>query len=254
MTDHGPGRLYAVVRVLVSLTLGSWFRLHVSGAEHVPERGAAIVAANHKSFLDPFFLGLATRRTLRYMAKAELFKPPLGRLLLRLGAFPVRRGQADGDALAAARAILGDGGVVVVFPEGTRVEEPDALGSPHHGAGRLSRETGAPVVPTAILGTSHLWLGPLPKPRRIDVSSLPPVDAAGDELIDGRVWPAVQEEYGRLRATPGVIGAALAAAGLGGALVRRQVQRERKPRLLGIVEPRRLRRRRRRSVLARLRR
>ena len=254
MTDHGPGRLYADVRVLVSLTLGWWFRLHVTGAEHVPERGAAIVAANHKRFLDPFFLGLATRRTLRYMAKAELFKLPLGRLLLRLGAFPVRRGEADGDALAAARAILGDGGVVIVFPDGTRVEEPDALGSPHHGAGRLSRETGAPVVPTAILGTSHLWLGPLPKPRRIDVSSLPPVDAAGDELIDGRVWPAVQEEYGRLRATPGVIGAALAAAGLGGALVRRQVQRERKPRLLGIVEPRRLRRRRRRSVLARLRR
>ena len=253
-TDRGPGRLYAVARVLVSLALGSWFRLHVAGAEHVPERGAAIVAANHKSFLDPFFLGLATRRTLRYMAKAELFKAPLGWLLVRLGAFPVRRGEADADALATARAILAGGGVVVVFPEGTRVDEPDALGSPHHGAGRLARETGAPIVPTAILGTSHVWLGPIPKPRRIDVSFLPPVDADADELIDGRVWPAVQDEYGRLRATPGAVVAALAAAGLGGALVRRQVQRERRPRLLGVVEQRRLRRRRRRSVLARLRR
>ena len=253
-TDHGPGRLYAFARVLVSLALGSWFRLHVSGSEYVPERGAAIVAANHKSFLDPFFLGLATGRTLRYMAKAELFKPPLGWLLLRLGAFPVRRGEADADALATARAILGDGGVVVVFPEGTRVDEPDALGSPHHGAGRLARETGAPIVPTAILGTSRLWLGPIPKPRRIDVSFLPPEDAGADELIDGRVWPAVREEYGRLRATPRAIAAALAAAGLGGALVRRRVERRRKPRLLGIIEPRRLRRRGRRSLLSRLRR
>jgi 1-acyl-sn-glycerol-3-phosphate acyltransferase len=232
VADHGPGRLYAIVRVLASLVLQSWFRLHVSGAEHVPERGAALVAANHKSILDPFFLGVATRRPLRYMAKAELFKPPLGWLVTRLGAFPVRRGEADAGALATARAILDDGGVIVVFPEGTRVDEPDALGSPHHGAGRLARETGAPIVPTAILGTSHLWLGPIPKPRRIDVSFLPPVDADADELIDGRVWPAVQEEYGRLRATPGAIGAGLAAAGLGGALVRRQVQRQRRRRAL----------------------
>lgn len=252
MTDRGPGRLYALVRVLASLGLGSWFRLHVSGAEHVPERGAAVVVANHKSFLDPVFLVLATRRTLRYMAKAELFRPPLGWLLVRVGAFPVRRGEADADALATARAILDGGGVVVVFPEGTRVDERDALGSPHHGAGRLARATGAPIVPTAIRGTSHLWLGPIPKPRRIDVSFLAPVDADADELIDARVWPAVQEEYGRLRATPGAIGAALAAAGLGGALVRRQVRRDRRPRVLGIVEPRRLRRQRR-SRLAQLR-
>ena len=113
--EHGPGRRYAVVHALASLGLRSWFRLHVRGPEHVPERGAAIVAANHKSFLDAFFLGLATRRHLRYMAKAELFKPALGWLLVPLGAFPVRRGEADADALATARAILAGGGVVVVF-------------------------------------------------------------------------------------------------------------------------------------------
>jgi 1-acyl-sn-glycerol-3-phosphate acyltransferase len=251
---HGPGRLYAVVRLVAGVVLRAWFRLHVRGAQHVPAQGAAIVTANHKSFLDAFFLGLATRRRLRYMAKAELFKPALGWLLVRLGAFPVRRGEADADALATARAILAGGGVVVVFPEGTRVDEPDALGSPHHGAGRLARETGAPIVPTAILGTSHLWLGPVPKPRRIAVSFLAPVAADADELIDGLVWPAVQAEYGRLRATPGAIGAALAAAGLGGLLVRRRAERARPPRVLGVVQPRRLRRgSARRGMLARLR-
>ena len=238
-----PGRLYAVVRALASLGLRSWFRIHATGAEHVPEDGPAIVAANHKSFLDAFFVGLSTRRRVRFMAKAELFRKPFGWLLARLGAFPVRRGKGDVTALETARAILGAGGVVVMFPEGTRVDEPDALGSPHHGAGRLARETGAPIVPAAILGTSHLWLGPIPKPRRIDVSFLAPVTVDVPEHIDERVWPAVQEEYGRLRATPGAIAAALAAVGLGGLLARRQLERARPPRVLGVVMPKRLRRR-----------
>ena len=243
-----PGRFYAVVRALASLGLRSWFRLHVTGAEHVPAEGPAIVAANHKSFLDAFFVGLGIRRRVRFMAKAELFRPPLGWLLRPLGAFPVRRGQADAEALETARAILGDGGVVVVFPEGTRVDEPDALGSPHHGAGRLARDTGAPIVPTAILGTSHLWLGPIPKPRRVDVSFLPAVTAGEEDLIDARVWPAVQDEYGRLRATPGAIAAALAAVGLGGVIASRRLELERPPRILGVIPPRRQRRRRRLRV------
>jgi 1-acyl-sn-glycerol-3-phosphate acyltransferase len=197
------------------------------------------------------------------MAKAELFHGPLAWLFPRLGAFPVRRGEADPSALTTARAILRDGGVLVIFPEGTRVDDPTALGSPHHGAGRLALESGAPIVPAAITGTSHLWLGPVPKPRRVDVSFLEPVTTAGGPdaddvraqlagLIDARVWPAVQTEYGRLYAAPGAIALALAAIGLGGLAARRT---RKPPRLLGIVEPGRLRRRkRRRAVLDRLRR
>lgn len=90
-------------------------------------------AANHKSFIDAFFLALGTRRHLRYMAKTELFEGPLGALFLRLGAFPVRRGEADGAAMETARVILRRGGLVAVFPEGTRVEELDALASPTTG-------------------------------------------------------------------------------------------------------------------------
>jgi 1-acyl-sn-glycerol-3-phosphate acyltransferase len=250
--EHGVRTpVCALVRLLAVVVLRLWFRVRFTGAEYIPAEGPAIIAPNHKNFLDPFFVGLATHRYVRYMAKVELFKGPLGWLFLRLGAFPVRRGEADAEALQTARVILSAGGIVVVFPEGTRVEEPDALGSPHHGAGRLALEAGAPIVPAAITGTAHLWRGALPKLRRVQLAFLSAVvpDArfedseAVSRLIDDRVWPAVQEEYGRLRATPGIIAATLAAIGLGGGLLaRQQLAGRRKPRLLGKVQPRKLRR------------
>jgi 1-acyl-sn-glycerol-3-phosphate acyltransferase len=246
--ERGVSRpLYALVRVLAAVLLRSWFRLHVSGADHLPAGGPVIVAANHKSFLDPFFLGLTTRRHMRFMAKAELFRAPFGRLLAGLGAFPVRRGAGDADALDTARTVLNGGGVLIMFPEGTRVDDADALGAPHHGAGRLAVEAGAPIVPAAILGTSHLWLGPIPKPRRIDVAYLPAVQPAtasdAAALIDRGVWPAVRDEYGRLRATPGAVAVALTAIGLGSFMAARRSTPAR-PRLLGVVPSRRSRRRR----------
>lgn len=251
--------VYATVRVLLAAVLRVWFRLRICGAEHVPADGAAIIAPNHKSFMDAFFVGVATRRRVRYMAKTEIFRGPLAWLLVRLGAFPVRRGEADVEAMRTARTILEQGGIVVLFPEGTRVEEPDALGTPHHGAGRLALDTGAPIVPAAITGTAHLWFGPIAKPRRVQVAFLPaitaPVNPAPDavgEVVDRELWPAVQAEYGRLRARPGLILAGLAAVGLGGGLVARR-RATAKPRILGVVEPRNVRRRRRR-LLARLRR
>ena len=262
--DRGVApRLYTFVRLLAVVVLRLWFRVRISGRASLPTDGAAIVAPNHKNFLDAFFVGLATRRHVRYMAKVELFKGPLGWLLVRLGAFPVRRGEADLEAFETARLILAAGGVVVVFPEGTRVEEPDALGSPHHGASRLALETGAPIVPAAITGTSRLWRGAIPKRKRVQLAFLAPVapDPLPDghelvsQLIDERVWPAVQQEYGRLRARPGLIAAGLAAIGIGGGLLaRRQLDARAMPRLLGKVEPRNVRRgTKRQRIVRRLR-
>jgi 1-acyl-sn-glycerol-3-phosphate acyltransferase len=253
--------LYALVRFLLTPMLRLWFRMRISGAENIPAVGAAIVAPNHKNFLDAFFVGIATPRHVRYMAKVELFRGPLGWLLPRLGAFPVRRGEADAEAMETARLILEQGGLLVVFPEGTRVEDPHALGSPHHGAGRLALLTGAPIIPAAIAGTQKLWLGPLPKPRRVQLAFLPAIDPrrlsgrpdALSELIDRELWPAVQREYGRELARPGLILAALVAIGLGGGLLARRRARA-QIRMLGVVEPRRVRRRKaREGLLERLR-
>jgi 1-acyl-sn-glycerol-3-phosphate acyltransferase len=255
--------LYAFFRFLTVAVLRVWFRVRISGRENIPASGPALIAPNHKNFLDPFFVGLASRRHVRFMAKTELLRGPRGWLFLRLGAFPVRRGQADTEAVETARAILESGGLVVVFPEGTRVEEPDALGSPHQGAARLALETGAPIIPAAITGTSHLWRGAIPRLRRVQLAFLPAVTtdqtSAGPEaasaLIEDQVWPAVVEEYGRLRATPGVILAGLAALGVGGGLVaKRRLDARSRPKLLGKLEPRKLRRKRaRRRLIERLR-
>jgi 1-acyl-sn-glycerol-3-phosphate acyltransferase len=234
--EKGVSRpLYAVVAGIVRPLFRAYFRMRVEGVEHVPPEGAAIIAPNHKSFWDSFFVAVGVRRHLRFMGKEELFTGWKGRLLVRLGAFPVQRGQADQQALETARVILRQGGLLALFPEGTRVSDPDGLGDPKRGAGRLALETGAPLVPCAITGSDHLWLGPVPKPKRVQVSfaepipveELPPTAEAAGDLIEGRVWPEVEREYGRLRARPTLVAAAIAALGLGGGLAVRSRRRRR---------------------------
>ena len=232
--EKGVSRwLYALVRGIVSPLFRLYFRMHISGAEHVPADGAAIVSPNHKSFWDSFFIGVCTRRHLRFMAKTELIQARYGGLLVRLGAFPVRRGQADEDALETARVILRQGGLLALFPEGTRIRDPDNLGHPRRGAGRLALDTGAPLVPCAITGTERIFRGGFPVPRRVQVAFSPPVPVselapspeAATELIEEMVWPEVEGSYRRLRARPTLIAAGLAALGIGGGLLARRSRR-----------------------------
>jgi 1-acyl-sn-glycerol-3-phosphate acyltransferase len=226
---------YAVERGIVSPLFRLYFRMHVSGADCIPAVGAAIVAPNHKSFWDSFFIGVCTRRHVRFMAKTELIQARYGKLLVRLGAFPVRRGQADEDALETARVILRQGGLLALFPEGTRIRDPDNLGHPRRGAGRLALETGAPLVPCAISGTEKIFRGGVPVPRRVQVAFSPPIqvaelpagpEAAG-ELTEQILWPEVEEGYHRLRARPTIIAAGLTALGIGGGVLLRRRKRRR---------------------------
>jgi 1-acyl-sn-glycerol-3-phosphate acyltransferase len=232
--EKGVSRwLYALVRGIVSPLFRLYFRMHVSGADCIPADGPAIVAPNHKSFLDSFFIGVCTRRHVRFMAKTELIEARYGPLLVRLGAFPVRRGQADADALETARIVLKQGGLLALFPEGTRVRDPDHLGHPHRGAGRLALETGAPLVPCAITGTEKIFRGGFPVPRRVQVAFSPPIQVselaatpdAAATLVSETLWPEVEGSYRQLRARPTLIAAGLAALGLGGGLLLRRKRR-----------------------------
>jgi 1-acyl-sn-glycerol-3-phosphate acyltransferase len=232
--EKGVSRwLYALVRGIVSPLFRLYFRMHVSGADCIPADGPAIVAPNHKSFLDSFFIGVCTRRHVRFMAKTELIEARYGPLLVRLGAFPVRRGQADADALETARIVLQQGGLLALFSEGTRVRDPDHLGHPHRGAGRLALETGAPLVPCAITGTEKIFRGGFPVPRRVQVAFSPPIQVselaatpdAAATLVSETLWPEVEGSYRQLRARPTLIAAGLAALGLGGGLLLRRKRR-----------------------------
>jgi 1-acyl-sn-glycerol-3-phosphate acyltransferase len=143
------------------------FRLRARGVEHVPRVGGCVLAANHVSNLDPWPLGLPLfpRRFLRFMAKSELYWFPLGPLLSLGGAFPVRRGQNDTEAIETAARLCRAGHIVVMFPEGTRRKKglrKKFEARPHTGAARIALEADVPLVPAAIGGTDRIArLGPL---------------------------------------------------------------------------------------------
>ncbi|MGH2944068.1 MAG: lysophospholipid acyltransferase family protein, partial [Solirubrobacteraceae bacterium] len=113
--------VYWLARALLQPFFLLYFRMRRIGMENVPADGAVIIAANHRSFMDPWVIGMLLRRPIYYVAKTELFRRrSVAWLLSALGAFPVDRGQGDRDAMDAARRILERGDVVVIFPEGTR--------------------------------------------------------------------------------------------------------------------------------------
>jgi 1-acyl-sn-glycerol-3-phosphate acyltransferase len=142
------------------------FRLRARGMEHLP-KGGFVLAANHTSNFDPWPLAISLfpRRQLRFMAKSELFNPILKPVLAGGGAFPVRRGEADLEAIHRAVELVRDGEIVVMFPEGTRRRKglrKKHEARAHTGAARIALTAGAPLVPAAIKGTDRLSrLGPL---------------------------------------------------------------------------------------------
>src|SRR4051794_40453294 len=127
-------------------------RARAIATSHVPEGGPVIIAPNHFSFLDHFFIAVYLRRKVNFMAKSQLFKPPMQFVYGHGGVFPVRRGYGDEEAFKTAHAVLGRGDIVLMYPEGGRSRSGE-LGTPKRGLGRLALESGAPIVPTAIVGT-----------------------------------------------------------------------------------------------------
>ena len=138
------------------------FKIKIRGKGNIPSKGPAVVASNHLSYLDPIVLGLTTPRRMNFIAKEELFGNSLFRALItQLGAFPLKRERFDRAGYERALAILRKGGILTLFPEGTRAQH----GKPGHlrqGAVRIALRAGVPLVPIVIAGTDSI----LPRGKR----------------------------------------------------------------------------------------
>jgi 1-acyl-sn-glycerol-3-phosphate acyltransferase len=187
--------LYRVVRALAAPVIRAVWRLEVVGSGNLPA-GPVIVVANHDSLSDPFFLGAALDRPLRFVAKRELWRHRLaGWTLDALGGIPVDRSRGDLGAVAAAADALAGGDTVAIFPQGTVLGPPDRPWQ--RGAARLALTTGAPLVPVAIVGSSAVLRPGTRRPRlarvRVVIGSPIVVDQATPTI------PATRELAGRIR-------------------------------------------------------
>ena len=181
--------VFKLVRLILNFVFFLCLGLKVEGRENIPDKGAIIVAPNHKSYWDPPVIGTAVNnRIIHYMAKEELFKNPIfGWIIRQFGTFPVKRGTVDRQAVRQAVRELKSGNPLGIFPEGTRIKR-EGLGRFHSGMASLALMTGTPVVPVAVIGTMDLPKknGPLAvligKP--IEVKKERPTDEKVAELND----------------------------------------------------------------------
>ena len=197
---HRP--VYWTIRAFLQPALMLYFRVRRTGREHIPS-GKVILAANHRSFLDPFVIGLCVRRPIYFVAKRELFENRLIAWVLNcLGAFPIRRGESDEESVQTALALLDRGEAVVIFPEGTR-RRSGPLKEPKRGVGRLALESGAPVVPVAVAGTERARRGWRIRPVRVTIRcgrplAYPRIEDPSPHLateVTARIWPCVDLQW-----------------------------------------------------------
>ena len=162
--------VYHISKFLCLVFFKIGWRFQIKGTHHIPQKGPAIVASNHRSYADPPLVGIAIPRVVHILAKKELFHfKPFGWFISRLNAHPINRSSGIG-ALRVAQDILEEGGVVILFPEGRR-SKTDVLQKPKHGVGMLALKTKVPVIPAYIHNSGHLF-----QFKRVSVTYGPPID------------------------------------------------------------------------------
>jgi 1-acyl-sn-glycerol-3-phosphate acyltransferase len=151
----GVGWTYALARIVLTLPTMLLWRVRAIGLKNVPKQGPLVLAPNHFSQMDHFFVGLYLRRKIRFMAKSQLFGPPVLTYIYKHGGvFPVRRGHHDEEAFETVRRLLDQGEMLLVYAEGGRMRSQH-LGEPKPGIGRIALESGVPIVPVAIKGSER---------------------------------------------------------------------------------------------------
>lgn len=153
---RGVGWTYTLARIVLTLPTILLYRVRSLGMKNVPREGALVLAPNHFSQMDHFFVGVYLRRKIRFMAKSQMFGPPVLTYIYKHGGvFPVRRGHHDEEAFRTAHEILHQGGMLLVYAEGGRSRSGE-MGTPKPGIGRIALESGVPIVPVAIHGSARV--------------------------------------------------------------------------------------------------
>ena len=147
-----------LIRPVVHATSRVFWKIEFRGVENVPAQGGLIIASNHQTYIDPFWLSLPIKRPTRYLAWSDAFRWPIvGRCLVWLGAWPLALEGSDPAAIRRSLQWLRDGGAVVIFPEGARSTEQGSLERFKAGAVRLAMEAQVPILPVTIKGGNHVW-------------------------------------------------------------------------------------------------
>jgi 1-acyl-sn-glycerol-3-phosphate acyltransferase len=170
---------YRAVQFSVATLLSATGGLRSSGRQNIPATGGVLLVSNHLSHLDVFVLGILVPRPLNYVARSTLFLPVLGFLIRSVGGFPIQREGMGASGLKETLRRLRNGGIVTLFPEGTRSPTGE-LGELKTGIAVLAARAGVPIVPAAVAGTFEAWprSRPFPWPYPIRVHYGPPIPSA----------------------------------------------------------------------------
>jgi 1-acyl-sn-glycerol-3-phosphate acyltransferase len=208
---RGVGWTYTLVRILISLPTLLLYRTRAIGVENVPKSGALILAPNHFSQMDHFFVGLYLRRKVRFMAKSQMFGPAvLTYIYSHGGVFPVRRGHRDEESFKTAFTILEQGEMLLMYAEGGRSRTGE-LGEVKPGIGRIALESGAPVVPVAVHGSASVRRWKRFRFPKVTVQFGEPLHFPTEEApsrerqleVAEQIFAPVREMYGALASTRG---------------------------------------------------
>lgn len=205
--------VYTLARIVLTIPTILIYRVRGVGVGNVPREGAMVLAPNHFSQMDHFFVGVYLRRKIRFMAKSQLFGPPVLTYIYKHGGvFPVRRGEHDEEAFRTAYTLLDQGEMLLVYAEGGRSRSGE-MGEPKPGIGRIALESGAPIVPVAIHGSARVRGWKRLRFPRVTVQfgeplSFPVETAPSKERqleVATEVFDEVREMYGALatRSEPG---------------------------------------------------
>ena len=177
-----------LMRPLIRGVSQALWRVSYEGLKNVPRDGGLIIASNHQTYIDPFWISLPIKRPQRYLAWNEAFDWPLvGKLMELLGAWPLQLERSDPTAIKRTLQWLHDGGAVVIFPEGGRCELDGKLMRFKNGAVRMAVEAGVPILPVTIRGGHRVWPNGYNYPRlaKVDVIYHPlfhPTIQQGEEI------------------------------------------------------------------------